>query len=292
MARYCFYCGRELEDQEKCDCRSQTGQASTRYGHFTGNSAPPPNQSKAKEAGRSSGSPASGSQGNWQHRETPPPPKGPRRQDASGYAYRRQPAAGRGQGMLSLMQFFATPADTMNRQLSADWQRSHSLWLIAAVILSGIHYLFMNRALTALLTGVNPKLTAWDSLLSFLIGIGLVFLILLLYTLALWLLARFLYRQGGLPFIHALAAGKMAWQYLTLFLLLALPSLFTGGALYGLALVLMGLVFSVIVHTRQLARLTRLDENRTWQLAWLSIILFAGILSTVATLVRLFKLLP
>ena len=190
------------------------------------------------------------------------------------------------------MQFFAAPADTMNRQLSADWQRSHSLWLIAAVILSGIHYLFMNRALTALLTGENPKLTAWDSLLSFLIGTGLVFLVLLLYTLALWLLARFLYRQGGLPFIHALAAGKMAWQYLTLFLLLALPSLFTGGALYGLALALMGLVFSVIVHTRQLARLTRLDENRTWQLAWLSIILFAGILSTVTTLVRLFKLLP
>ena len=100
-------------------------------------------------------------------------------------------------------------------------------------------------------------------------------------------MARFLSRQRSLPFLHTLTLAKSAWKCLSLFLALALPSLFTGGAAYGLILALMGLVFAVMVHARQLAALTYLDENRTWQLTYLSLVVFAGILSSVTVLARM-----
>lgn len=189
--------------------------------------------------------------------------------------------------MQSFLNFFAAPADTMARELSPRWTSSHSIWLSVTVALSGLHYMILNRSLTALISGKKVELTVGESLLSWLTGSAFIALILILFTLTLWLLARFLYRQGGLPFLHSLAAGRTAWKYLTLFFVLALPSLFTGSAVYGLVLVLMGLVFAVMVHAKQVASLTHLDENRTWQLSFLSIIIFAGILSSVTTLVRM-----
>lgn len=178
----------------------------------------------------------------------------------------------------------------MKRELSTDWSMPHTFWFSLTIALAGIHYMMLNRNLTALLTGQTAQLSIGTILLSWLTGCGLVALILFLYTLTLWLLARFLYRQGGLPLLHALAAGKIAWQYLTLFFLLALPSLFTGGAIYGLTLALMGLVFAVIVHARQVASMTYLDDNKTWQLVYLSIIFFAGIFSAVTSFARILNI--
>ena len=291
MAKYCFYCGRELGDHEKCDCRSRAYVAGESR---DASPPPPPETAETGTAGAGSGSNrgSSDSSNSWKHREDDLPPRGrAKRVKKSRPAYAQSPQ-NRVRTLQSFLHFFSAPADAMAEDRSIHWTRSHTIWISTCIALSGFLYSLTNRYLTQLSGGVSDVNSVGLAFLSWLTGSAFVALILLLFTLTLWLLARFLYRQGGLPFIHALAAGKMAWQYLTLFLLLALPSLFTGGALYGLALALMGLVFSVIVHTRQLARLTRLDENRTWQLAWLSIILFAGILSTVTTLVRLFKLLP
>ena len=166
----------------------------------------------------------------------------------------------------------------MAGDLATRWTPSHSLWFSISLALSGFVYSLAKRYLTRLSGAVTE-----DS------SLGMA-LILLLFTLTLWLLARFLYRQGGLPFLHALTVAKSAWKYLSLFLALALPSLFTGGAAYGLILALMGLVFAVIIHARQLAALTYLDENRTWQLTYLSLVVFAGILSSVTVLARMLDL--
>ncbi|NLA95535.1 MAG: hypothetical protein GX838_01645 [Clostridiaceae bacterium] len=287
MARYCFYCGRELEDNEKCDCRTRSGVTGGSRNTSSANREWAADHSAAdKEPGRTSSDPFSS--GNWQHREENIPPKRKRKnqQDGASSYYSRTPAD-RARHLQSFLRFFAAPADTMSGELSPHWTRSHSIWLAVTVALSGLHYMVLNRSLTALVTGQGVELSVGESLLSWLTGSVFIGLILILFTLTLWLLARFLYRQGGLPFLHALAAGRTSWKYLTLFFLLALPSLFTGGAVYGFVLALMGLVFAVMVHAKQVAALTHLDENRTWQLSYLAIIIFSGILSSVTTLVRM-----
>lgn len=290
MARYCFYCGRELEDNEKCDCRMRPGVTGGSGNSSSAGRERAADQSAAREEPKGASSDPFSS-GHWQHRqeETPPKRKQKNRPAGAPFYYSRTPAD-RTRHLQSFLQFFAAPADTMARELSPRWTRSHSIWLAVTIALSGLHYMVLNRSLTALLTGQKVELGAGESLLSWLTGSAFIGLILILFTLTLWLLARFLYRQGGLPFPHALAAGRTSWKYLTLFFLLALPSLFTGGAVYGLVLALMGLVFAVMVHAKQVAALTHLDENRTWQLSYLAIIIFAGILSSVTTLVRMLNL--
>ena len=286
MARYCFYCGRELADNERCDCRIRSGVAGE-----SGNAASADRQAAADHSTRGAeaqkDSSASYGPGSWQHRQDAEPPgKKQKNRKGSTASYGRTPAS-QVQRLNSFLGFFAAPADTMTRELSPRWTSSHSIWLAVTLALSGLHYMVLNRRLTVLLSGAAPELTVGESLLSWLAGSAFIALILIVFTLTLWLLARLLYRQGGLPFFHALAAGRSAWKYLTLFLLLALPSLFTGAAFYGLILALMGLVFSVMVHAKQVASLTHLDENRSWQLSYLAIIIFSGILSSVTSLVRM-----
>lgn len=289
MARYCFYCGRELEDQEKCDCRNRFGTADAGRQQASG---PDPAPSGSTRQNQSTSRQETGS---WQHREDPANYRKKQakktKKRSNPYVHYGQAKAGRTQRLQSLLSFFATPADAMARELSPVWSTSHTAWLSVTLVLSGLHYMTLNRSLSKLLTGGGTEHSLGETLLGWLTGSALVALILLLFSLTLWLLARFLYRQGGLPFVHAIAAGRSSWKYLTLFLLLALPSLFTGGAVYGLVLTLMGLVFAVLVHARQLARLTHLDDNRAWQLAYLSIIIFAGILSSVTSLVQALNLL-
>ena len=286
MARYCFYCGRELGDHEKCDCRSRAYVAGERR---QAHSPPPksPGSDKSKQSRDHSTNPSQ----NWKHQAEAPPPQGrtqrvrrqrPVRQKAS--------AQDRARTIQSFLQFFAAPAQAMAGDLSTRWTPSHSLWFSISLALSGFVYSLANRYLTGLSGAVTGDRSLGMALLSWLTGSAFVALILLLFTLTLWLLARFLYRQGGLPFLHALTVAKSAWKYLSLFLALALPSLFTGGAAYGLILALMGLVFAVIIHARQLAALTYLDENRTWQLTYLSLVVFAGILSSVTVLARMLDL--
>ena len=284
MARYCFYCGRELDDYEKCDCRGRAYVAGENARH-----APPEQQQEKGDTGPRPDQRAQQAQGSaWQHREETPPQR--TYQTRPRYNHRRRPL-----NVMSLLasffRFFAHPADSMAAELNPSWDRSHTLWFSLALALSGIHYTILNRSIALILHGTAAPLSIPNALLSWLTGSLLVAIIMLLYALCLWLISRFLYRQRALPFWHTLAVGKSAWKFLILFLALSLPSLFTRGAVYGLVLSLMGLVFAVLVHTKQLAALTSLDDNRTWQLSYLAIVLFAGIFSSVTAMVQMLNLL-
>lgn len=285
MARYCFYCGRELGDHEKCDCRGQAGWTASRA--EASETAGPKAADGPDRKDQGPPPPPKPPGGNWQHRGQAHTPRDKKKKTTQARygTYRRSPAD-RARQMASFFSFFASPADAMARDLSAHWTASHSIWLAVTLALSGIHYSRLNRSLSQWLAGEKTASTMGQTLLAWLVGLAFVALILLLFTLTLWLIARFLYRQGGLPFLHTLAAGRSAWKYLSLFLILALPSLFSGGAVYGLVLALSGLVFAAIIHGRQVASLTCLDENRAWQLSYLSLIIFAGILSSVTSLVQ------
>jgi len=179
------------------------------------------------------------------------------------------------------------PAHALDKDLDPEWKGSHSIWLAVSSLMGGLHFLTYSRKLTVWLGQEASSHALWESLLAWLAGSVLIALVFLLYTLALWLLSRYLFRQRGLPFPHALAAGKSAWKYASFFFILALPSLYSGAWAYGITLAVMGLVFAVLVQARQTARLTYLDENRGLQLSFLSILVFASLFSAFTSLSRL-----
>ncbi len=329
MARYCFYCGQKLEQSEKCHCRERSFASSASYSSSppasdttTGNRdtsapggyAPPEHQAQGqgrehvndasqardharkeswadrrakkraeREAKRSASSHRSKTQSTSSQYYSQQPPYGQRTT--------QQRQANRVAMLTGFIRFFATPSDVMKQSLSTRWSVSHTSWLLAAVVLSGTQYVNLNRFLMASQSqGSVLTMDLKYLVFSWLTGVLVVVAVIAIFTLTMWLIARFIYRQRGLPFAHTLAVGKISWQYLTLFFALSLPSIFTNSSIFGVILALMGLVFSVMVHARQVASLTRLDDNRSWQFVYLSIIMFAGILSTVATLSRFIPL--
>jgi len=325
MARYCFYCGRELEENEKCRCRERsfassksfTSTASQQTASPGGNTAPPPDRSQTSQQTQSESRTTANTSGrgertarpSWSERradnrarkEAKRQAKARQAQQQSQYSYSTPPyqqntaqrrRATRNNVLSGFVRFFATPALHMTQSLSTAWTLSHAVWLSIAVLLSGMHYLSLNRFLSVVQT---PNASLKPSLqyvaLSWLTGIVVVAVVILLFTLIMWIIARYFFRQRTLPFQHTLAVGKVAWQYLVLFFALSLPSIFSGNSLFGIVLALMGIVFSAMIHARQVASLTHLDDNRKWQFIYLSIIMFAGVFSTIATLSRFISIL-
>lgn len=320
MARYCFYCGKELSPGEKCRCRERTYVTSARDGTANQNDSDASAAQGYAASGAQNGAPASGTstsgapetntgatgstsdasyhsssskheqrraerEARRQEKARKKQEKRQQRNTGSSYTYRQHsnyqstPGQGR-QAFARTLRFIVAPADTLEETLSPIWSTSHTVWFTLAVTLSGLLYVNLYRWTIFLIAGKMPVLKAGRFILSWLTGSAFVLGIIILYTFTLWLVARFLFRQGNFPFLHALAAGRSAWKYLVIFLLIALPSTLSAGSLYGIILAVIGLVFSIIVHARLVAKLTHLDENRTIQLILLSIFVFAGLCST------------
>lgn len=321
MARYCFYCGRELGENEKCHCRERSFASNASYTDSTSqqssesneHAAPSPDRSqtsqKTQSASHASGQGESARRPSWSERRAESRAQKEARRQAkarqsqwqsrSGYGAppnrqntEQQRRAARINIFTGFIRFFATPALHMTQCLSTAWTLSHTVWLAVAVVLSGAHYFSLNRFLSVV-QAQNPLLKFSFSYvaLSWLTGIVVAAVVILLFSLTMWLIARFLYKQYALPFMHTLAVGKVAWQYLTLFFVLSLPTVFSGVSLFGVVLALMGLVFSAMIHARQVASLTHLDDNRKWQFIYLSIVMFAGVSSTITSLSRFIPLI-
>ncbi|NLC40230.1 MAG: hypothetical protein GX763_04845 [Clostridiaceae bacterium] len=322
MARYCFYCGAELEDNEKCNCRARTRaesaarSASYGQGENTDQEQPDAGRSSAgynpsqrtytyTSAGTSSGSASNPSDTANNYKSKRQEKKDKRKAErerrkavkaeadrrskaekerrrqayqtgAAGGTYGTQQLRGFGRDLLQLM---TRPADAVKAQAIPRWSPAHSILLIAGAFLGGAHFAFANNWLYSLI--FSQRLTAPN-----LQGAGLYFtgvlisaFFLLLYTGILWILARFLFRQGGLPFSHTLAVGKTAWVYMVLFMLIALPTTMQGG-FFGLLLVLMGFAFSCLIHARSVAVITHLTENQTMNLTLVSILIFTSLFAT------------
>ncbi|NLC25133.1 MAG: hypothetical protein GX777_00690 [Fastidiosipila sp.] len=341
MARYCFYCGRELKDNEKCYCRARTRAESAAKsavsgtGQNTDEKGPGTAGSTAAAAGTQDSTGTAGSSGrtssnvssetttgssdtksSWQavrekrkaarekrkaerERLRAVKAEAKRRSKAEKerrrQAYQPGSATGRnpyGQKSSShrtqqarsfgreLLQLLTRPADAIKAQAVPFWSLSHTIFFISSALLGGAHITLTNRWIYSIL--FSDRLTAPN-----LQGAGLYFsgvlasaVFLLLYAGVIWLLARFLFRQGGLPFTHSLAVGKTAWAYLTFFMLIALPTTIQGG-FFGLLLVLMGLAFSCLIHARSVAVITHLTENQTISLTLVSILIYTSIFSAV-----------
>ena len=326
MARYCFYCGRELEENEKCSCRESSFASTMSYtltspqlaAKPAGATTPPPDSSytsqqtqrDSRTTANTSGRSERTARPSWTERradkrarkEAKRQARARQTQQKNQYTYGTPPyrqdtaqrkRAARQNILSGFVRFFATPALHMTQSLSTVWTLSHTVWLSVAILLSGMHYFNLNRFLSAVQApSASLELSFLRYVaLSWLTGIIVVAVVILLFTSIMWLIARFFYRQRALPFRHTLAVGKVAWQYLVLFFALSLPSVFSGNSLFGVVLALMGVVFSAMIHARQVTSLIHLDDNRKWQFIYLSIIMFAGVFSTIATLSRFITIL-
>ena len=155
MARYCFYCGRELDDYEKCDCRGRSYVAGE---NVTGE--PQPEKAQQTYNARQEHTTSSSYQSAWQHREDAPPKKQPYTRPRRDY---RRQAVHPARAFASFFSFFMRPADSMDRELQPVWDRSHTLWMAASVALSGIHYMMMNRSLASISQGWTTKLSIGEA---------------------------------------------------------------------------------------------------------------------------------
>lgn len=335
MARYCFYCGRELEDSEKCYCRARTRAESASktaasssnvkqdtstsdhrtgsegYGQRTGassashaqrttssasdsNSTATSSHTKSKrQAAKAKRQAAKEKRKADRERMRAVRAEGKRRTQAE-KDRRRQSYRGGATGFAGgnkargvqdmrsfgreMLQLLLRPADAIKSQADPIWSLSHTIFLITSVLLGGAHISFANRWLYSLLFNAQLNPPAMDGVGLYFSGVLMTGFFLVLYAAILWLLARFLFRQGGLPFSHTLAVGKTAWAYLTLFMLVALPTTMQGG-FFGLLLVLMGFAFSCLVYARSIAVITHLSDNQSLNLTLVSLLLFTSLFS-------------
>ena len=332
MARYCFYCGKELEDNEKCYCRARTraesaarsasaDQADGVYqeqaaaGSSSGSSNPGQSTNTYNYAGTSTNasSPATAAASDKKSRRQESKEKrqaererlkaaraeAKRRSKAekerrrqsyqSGAAagsdpYRQSTNTYGGQQLRSfgrdLLQLLTRPADAIKAQALPFWSLSHTILLIVTSFLGGAHFAFTSKWLNSVLFGQQLQTPTLQGTGLYFTGVLISAFFLLLYAGILWILSRFLFRQGGLPFTHTLAVGKTAWLYLTLFMLIALPTTIQNG-FFGIFLVLMGFAFSSLVHARSVAVITHLTENQTMNLTLISILIFTSLFATV-----------
>ena len=183
MARYCFYCGRELGENEKCHCRERSFASNASYTDSTSqqssesneHAAPSPDRSqtsqKTQSASHASGQGESARRPSWSERRAESRAQKEARRQAkarqsqwqsrSGYGAppnrqntEQQRRAARINIFTGFIRFFATPALHMTQCLSTAWTVSHTVWLAVAVVLSGAHYFSLNRFLSV--AGTKP----------------------------------------------------------------------------------------------------------------------------------------
>ncbi|NLC89584.1 MAG: hypothetical protein GX681_05925 [Clostridiaceae bacterium] len=341
MARYCFYCGKELEDNEKCYCRARTraesaarsasnDQGDSVYQEQTAatssSASYDPGQSSKTDTSAGAGTNSSSNTGgktndkkdkrqeNKEKRKAererlkaakaeakrrskaekerrrqsyqagPAAGSNPYRQRTNTYGNQQLRSFGR-----DLLQLLTRPADAIKAQAVPFWSLSHTILLIAGSFLGGAHFAFTNKWLYSVLFSQRLQAPNLQGAGLYFTGVLISALFLLLYAGILWILSRFLFRQGGLPFSHTLAVGKTAWIYLILFMLIALPTTIQGG-FFGIFLVLMGFAFSSLVHARSVAVITHLTENQTMNLTLVSILIFTSLFASVIALFQTIQL--
>ncbi len=306
MARYCFYCGRELEPDEKCTCRTSGsaggsgpsgakagGSGASGAGPKASRTAPPPPPPRPKQqAPRKSGF----FKAFFGFFAGPPkPPKASR--PGAGYAQRptKGPATPPGVFLRARLSefggFFVRPAQTIRRVAGGTSTGTVVLYLLLqAVVSAGAALAFSGRAamdgfLAFLLTGgVQGFRTATDLAGGGALVAPAVFASVVLQDLALAgilaLALRFLLRTP-VSFRRVLGALAPAAFFNAALTLLALVSSL-GASLPATQLLLAGLVLGFVALFLGLLAVTGQGEDRVLALLFFSLLLFYAFLAVLS----------
>lgn len=291
MARYCFYCGRELAPDEKCDCRTRSAGASSAP-------PPPPPPPPPPKSGASGGPKASSAPPppppktgpakapkppHAKPTRRPPPPRPPRSPGSAGRFWKARLSEAGG--------FLVRPATTIRSVASAGTPGVPWLYVLLHALVAAAATAALSGRATAqgfvafLLTGgiswvapgadlarVGPSLAAVvfaSVLVQYLALAGLLALAL-----------RFLLRTPA-KFARVFAAAGPAAFYGAVFTLVAFLSSL-GAAVPATHVLLVGLLIGTVAWFLGLSSSTGQMEDRTFFLLLFVLLVFAALLSAVS----------
>lgn len=319
MARYCFYCGKELADEEKCRCREQAYNAHT---------ATDSGQSESRSESRNSGSNRQSSyQVNHTQQSSSSDSARQKGYDSSGSGqkssaggYSRQDSYGysRQDNSNSRRRFgFGSPFSRLHRRRAwpggaaassvpgavfgitgwitapADKIRTEALNpkrnriapvplalnLIFLMLWFAFFYYRIAHSLSLLNAGIASPEISRLLLYSLLISLFLC----LIEVFLIWLLLK-LMAKLTVTYLDVLRHSRSAHIYLLLFVLLALGSV-SAIPMTSLAMVISGFFFSIYVHIRTLVYTYKLSGNTQLRLMVFAMILFAALFALVERLI-------
>ncbi len=253
MARFCFYCGRELSNGEKCGCRS------TDKPNAAKESAAP-----KKPAGQ-------------------PPPK------AKPYKPQRPVTRDNLLNFFRQLKAYLTlPADTI-RAVARQVNRQAILMIMLFSGLCGGLFLLVavqQPLLTSLLSLSAATSTGSPSgangVFIFVQGLGISIVSSLLLVLLYYLALRFIYRHQ-VAFLDLLSALSPSFLYLSLFVLLGTIGLSTS-FLSSLLMLAIGFAIAIVAQYLAVCELSGFDDNRGLMLVVFVLLIYASVLSLVLSL--------
>jgi hypothetical protein len=297
MARYCFYCGRELNAGEKCNCRSggETSEKKTdskepkEHARSTASASGDTSETYAGRAGSrpESGKAHSEKQTNKTHSSSRPGashqssrPRGAGRPFFANLNLRslRAPLA-------QVWQYVVRPADSMASAAAGSASQPVALVMAIKGLVGGLFFLIViNRTLLKSVIVIPGLDNAgfMSGLVYFLLGFCITLASSLLIALLYFVLLRFVYRRPA-SFRQLMAGLCPSFFYVTIFLLLALLAI--GSTIFNAAMLLVaGYAISVLAQAMALRETLGQGENRGFSLVVMVQILYVSILATVLNL--------
>ncbi|NLK02630.1 MAG: hypothetical protein GX314_06150 [Clostridiaceae bacterium] len=315
MARYCFYCGKELSAEEKCRCREQaynnytTADSEQSDSRSESRSSGPNQQSsyQSSQSQQNSSSDSSRQSGRYSSSSGQSSTGGYSQQDP--YSYSRQNSSRRfGFGSLfsrlhrrrawptgtsatsvpgaifGIAGWITAPADKIRTE-ALNPKRNRiapvplALNLIFLMLWFAFFYYRIAHSLSLFHAGIaSPeisRLLLYSLLISLFLCLMEVFLI--------WLLLKLLAKLP-VTYLDVLRRSRSAYIYLLLFVLLALGSV-SAIPMTSLAVVISGFFFAIYVHIRTLVYTYKLSGNMQLRLMVFTMILFSALFALVERLI-------
>ncbi len=309
MARFCFYCGRELSNGEKCNCRT-TGSP------YSQAKASGPQSSEAKAGAGPAASQPNGKQAQASKRKgsfkrfvqafNPFSSTGAARQQSSSrprqpkasrpiYQKTKPKAAGIHLNPQSIFltlrqigQYIIHPADSIRQAQTSGSRHSVLLILLLQGLCGGLFLLtatnqtFLRSLLALNIASASQSYNFLNSLFIFLQGFGISLAASLLLVLIYQLVLRYLFRQS-VGFLQILISLSPSCLYFTLFMLaglLALPASFFS----ALMMLLAGFAIGAIAQYLALRQMSGFDDNRSFMLITFVMLLYTGALAMLLNL--------
>ncbi len=290
MARYCFYCGRELASNEKCNCRSHQGGQSAQPQKDQAKSPPSGGNSQASDSARQQNAGASQKQ------------QDPRKQQKTAWqapkfkkpvftrpSFRKQTfnktallAFGQ-----NIARYLARPVDTIRQAVQAADPRRLGTLLLLHAALGGVFALLLSQMgtldlllqLTVAGSADNPTLAAIFMAVQ---GFGLTLVFDLLLIVITHLSLRFIFRTEY-PLIRVATSLSPVIFYQIVFSILALFSL-SAVPISSLLTLAAGLAVSAIALYLALRQMTNYEENRCFMLAVFILLIYTSLISMLLSL--------
>ena len=310
MARFCFYCGRELSSGEKCNCRStgktHTSSAAPGSGSAGNVHAQSTGSSKASAAGKRTGRQIKGNvfkrffnafnplaSGSANRANATGNARGTGKR-TTGQAYKAQPVRNPltwKHALLSIRRFghyLASPTDSIRESVRGGNGRTVLLILLFQGFCGGF-FLFaasglplirslLSLSMATLSSDSNPTISFFIFFQGFGISIAATLMLVLLYQLAL----RFLYRSPA-PFFTLLSGFSPASLYFSIFLLAGALTL-SSSIFSAFLLALAGFAIATAAQYLAVSEISGFDKNRSFMLVTFVMLIYTSVLSLLLNL--------